>query len=840
VKPLIRSLTGLIGLALFGYLFVFYVAEATKVWNAQRSGMMQSNLRNSNDSTYMFDTIDLRDFPEPPVPRAGDTLVTVADSAVTQDIVLRHLISPVPPGTEVRVSFRQDGHELFGSIRFTRLDTHEVLLTWILQGIRFLTTLLFVSVALWAFFKRPDSPGVRTLALFSFAMAAFLIASVQVMNDSFATFHIPFLPVIRDILDSFATLFGAFWLNLALLFPRPHRFLQKRPVLAYLLCYLPVVLLFAVYGVGRWLSHAARADLARVVLVVLALQILTGFLVLATGYRRNDDRVERRQIRLVLWGTGSALVALVALIVAFWVFHAWFAASATRSLVAVNIAFLGLLLSPASFAYAFNRYRLLEVEGKLRRGTRYMAAFVAIIGLIVGFGFVVGVILRGFLGETAGNLTLFLSVLAAFGILPLLKQAQRSLERVFYPERQRLRQLIHDFLTSAASLADKQAFWIQLEERLRDGLMVEGVYPVLRSGADGRFLLRDQQVTPFCTESALVARLERDQRPLMMDEAVASRVVRMSGDESEWIARHRIALVLPLVTRGSLIGFIGLGMKTEREDYAPEELRILDSLTTQVAVATENIRLLEENVDKRRLEEQLQMARRIQHGFLPRQIPPAPGLEVAASTRFCLEVAGDYYDIIPLPGGETVLAVGDVSGKGAGAALLMANLQASLRTAVGVGAPLSEVVGRINELIVSNTPPEDYITFFAAVFDPQKRILTYVNAGHNPPLLRHQDGKIECLDVGGLILGMMCDVHYEQATVSLTSGDLLLCYTDGVSEAMNGREEEFGEARIRNFLKHHSDLFPSDFLARLEQEVLTFHENAALEDDFTLLLARVH
>ena len=139
----------------------------------------------------------------------------------------------------------------------------------------------------------------------------------------------------------------------------------------------------------------------------------------------------------------------------------------------------------------------------------------------------------------------------------------------------------------------------------------------------------------------------------------------------------------------------------------PRSLRILDSLTTQVAVATENIRLLEENVGKRRLDEQMQMARRIQQGFLPRQIPDTPGLVVAATTRFCLEVAGDYYDIISLPSGETVLAVGDVSGKGAGAAMLYGGTGGVVRTAVGVGVPgpLADVVGRINDLICGNTPP---------------------------------------------------------------------------------------------------------------------------------------
>jgi phosphoserine phosphatase RsbU/P len=839
VRQIYKSLTGLIGLALFAYLFIYYAAEFSKVWNEQKSGTIHSATSRLNDSLEVFTRVDLRDFPEPPVPQKGDTLIALFDSAVTPDIVRRYLNSPVPPGTEIPFTFLQDGHELHGVLRMTPNDPHEILLVWILQALRFLTTLLFVSVALWAFFKQPDSAAVRTLALYSFAMASFLIASVRVSDDNFASFQIPFVAIVREILDNFSTFFSAFWLNLVFLFPRPLPLIRRRPVFAYLLCYLPTLVVFLVYVTMRLLGHQPDQNFGRIVLVIMTAQILSGLLVLATRYVHSEERIEKRQIRLVLWGTGASLAALMVTIGMLFIFPTWFTSDTTRILVAVNLAFIGLLFSPTSFVYAFNRYRLLEVEGKLRRGTRYIAAFVGMIGLIVAFGFLVGWILKRFLGDAGGNLALFLSVLAAFGVLPLLRGAQRFLERAFYPERQRLRQLIADFLTSAGSLADKHAFWAQLEARLCDGLMVEGVYPVLHAGHNGGYLLRDHQATPFHAESELLARLQRDQRPMMVDELIASRVVRLSAEESEWITDRRVALILPLVTHGRLIGFLGLGMKTEREDYAAEELRILDSLTTQVAIATENIRLLEENVDKRRLDEQMQMARRIQQGFLPRQIPDTPGLTVAAITRFCLEVAGDYYDIISLPTGETVLAVGDVSGKGAGAAMLMANLQASLRTAVGVGIPLSNVVARINDLICGNTPPEDYITFFVGIFDPHHRRLTYVNAGHNPPLLRRVNGTIETLYTGGIILGMMCDVLYEQGTVELRPGDQLLLYTDGVSEAMNAADEEFGEARICSFLERNHRHTPGDALTLLEHDVLEFHGSAALEDDFTLLFTRV-
>ena len=213
-------------------------------------------------------------------------------------------------------------------------------------------------------------------------------------------------------------------------------------------------------------------------------------------------------------------------------------------------------------------------------------------------------------------------------------------------------------------------------------------------------------------------------------------------------------------------------------------------------------------------------------------------MEIAAASRFCLEVAGDYFDVIPLDDRQTVLAVGDVSGKGAGAALLMANLQASLRTAVGMGSALTDVVARVNDLIYRNTPPEQYITFFVGVYDAHTCALTYVNAGHNPPILVRSNGDTQRLDAGGVILGFLPGMHYEQDTVELAPGDMLVMYTDGVSEAMNANEEEFGEDRIFQSVCHRRQEPVAQILASLEASVVTYRGDNPFEDDFTLLILR--
>ncbi len=839
LKTVIKYFTGLIGVVLFAYVLVFFAAEATKVRIWQKSGTVSSATHMMEDSSLTFSRVDSIDFVSSslPIPVVGDTILSINDSTATRARMRAYFASPSPPWTVVPIEFLHDGQVFRTEIRTRAPPYGEFLLVAVIQLLRFLISFLFTAVGLWAFFKQPNSAGVRALALFSFAMAGFMITSVRIIPAQFAAFQIPLGDIALNVYDFFSSFFSAFWLNLVFLFPRPSRFILKRPITAYLICYGPVVILSA-YALVVLLTQI-EIQIGYWVLLVMGLHVLAGLVLLVVRYKRTEERLEKRQIRMVLWGSGTGLGLLFLLILLVIVVQGWFIADPQRVLVMINVVFLGLLLIPISFVYAFGRYRLLEVEASLRRGTRYVISIGLLAALAAGAGFALSMFLKRQLGEGGSTLAIFVVIIIAGGAIPLLRRMKTSLERLFYPERQHLRQMILDFLQQIATLPDKQSFWIQLETRLRNGLMVDGVYPAMRSQEGDCFLLQDSDPIPFRHDSSLVQRLELEQRPMMVDEAFAGGVVRFTDEEIGWLKSNRIALILPLIAHGHLIGFIGLGIKTQREDYAAEELQILDTLAPQVAVASENIRLLEENVDKRRLEEQLQMARRIQNGFLPHELPPTPGLVVAARNRFCLEVAGDYYDVIPLENGETVLAVADVSGKGAGAALLMANLQASLRTAVGVGTQLAGIVARINDLIHRNTPVEEYITFFAGAFDPKTYEFTYVNAGHNPPFLLRRDGSVKCLDKGGLILGTIPGVPYEQETVKLEPGEMLLMYTDGVSEAMNETEEEFSDERVAKLLQEHATLSPQELLAKLEVDVIDFSGSNEFEDDFTLLAARI-
>jgi sigma-B regulation protein RsbU (phosphoserine phosphatase) len=281
-----------------------------------------------------------------------------------------------------------------------------------------------------------------------------------------------------------------------------------------------------------------------------------------------------------------------------------------------------------------------------------------------------------------------------------------------------------------------------------------------------------------------------------------------------------------------------LGRKAEGDDYTHHEMDLLRSLASQIGMAAENLQLLGDRLERQRLEDQLSVARRIQEGLLPATLD-VPGCEVAARIRFCLEVAGDFYDCVPLRDGRVLLAIGDVAGKGVGAALLMANVQASLRAIKNTGISLTDTAAEINAIVHQNTPPHLFITLFVGIYDPRSRHLTCVNAGHNPPLLRSANGQVQHLSVGGLLLGVREETEYQQEAVLLHPGDLVVMYTDGVTEARDALGDQFGVERLAGMLPLFARLSLDEALDRLEDEVRRFTGRPDMEDDFTLLVLRV-
>ncbi len=249
--------------------------------------------------------------------------------------------------------------------------------------------------------------------------------------------------------------------------------------------------------------------------------------------------------------------------------------------------------------------------------------------------------------------------------------------------------------------------------------------------------------------------------------------------------------------------------------------------------------LNDEVAAKQRLAQELQVARDIQKRLLPSFCPLVPGFELAADWRSALEVSGDFYDFVPLAGSTLGLLIADVSGKGVPAALFMALSRSLVRSGViGASSP-SEGLRRANTWIIKDAQSDMFVTLFYGVLDPAARTLTYANAGHNRPLLyRAYTGAIEPLAAKGIALGMLPEIELEERQVTMAPGDLLVLYTDGVTEAINEHEEAFGEERLTQVVRQHHDLEAKEVITQIRAAMRAFTGERPRFDDATLVVLK--
>lgn len=325
-------------------------------------------------------------------------------------------------------------------------------------------------------------------------------------------------------------------------------------------------------------------------------------------------------------------------------------------------------------------------------------------------------------------------------------------------------------------------------------------------------------------------------------DAVGSEVVIPNDemlDKHSWVKNSRIAALISVSFQNEKVAVIGVGERANKIPFSENDFNFLKSLSNLAVISIQKTYFLDDRIDKERMEEELSIAKSIQEGLLPDPIPQIEGIDLAAKTISSREVGGDYFDIAKTPDGNTIFSIADVTGKGVPAALLMANLQSMLHVLLPVDISLAEATDRINSIIFKNTPSDKFITFFWAKYVSAHKLLRYVNAGHNPPLLlRHHSEEFESLTQGGLLLGAMDSfMPYVQAEIQLNPNDILVCYTDGAEEAMNkdDEDEEYGVTRLKECIKRNRSKKSEEILEAIVEDVKQ-HSGNNLTDDLTLLI----
>ena len=404
--------------------------------------------------------------------------------------------------------------------------------------------------------------------------------------------------------------------------------------------------------------------------------------------------------------------------------------------------------------------------------------------------------------------------------------------------------ILNDIATAISSTLDVQEVIDLIVKKCLKHLKVEqGAVMLINEEDKNNPIVTIERIFDKSSEEHLPMRLNtqltgwmmKNQKPLLSNSLANDE--RFTLNEKD-ISTIESLLAVPLYLKGKMIGLLTVFNKRGEEGFSEDDKRLLTIIAAQSAQVIDSARLYKEELEYLKVQEDMNMAAQIQQNLLPKKIPEIQGYEAGGVSIPAKNVGGDYYDFIPTQSGNVAFCLGDVSGKGTAAALLMANLQATLRGQTLACTCARDCLDRSNNLLFQSTDSEKYATLFYGILDPAQHSLAFTNAGHNYPFLLSSDGKVERLKTIGIPLGFLEDFEFSEHTVPFNIGDVLVLFSDGISEAMNKHEEEFEEERILQVIKSNMDQSPHQMIENLISSVREHADGEEQSDDMTLLVIK--
>jgi sigma-B regulation protein RsbU (phosphoserine phosphatase) len=721
-----------------------------------------------------------------------------------------------------------------------------------------------------------------------------------------------------------------------LTFPEPSPLIRRFPrfqvylYVPYLVSFVPyaaVILLTGTRPDETTLAGRVFGLLGQAGSMFIPLYVAGGLLSLLVNYKQAD-RTSKRKMRVIVAGSIAGFLPALLCVAAIQVFDLPKTNPALLEWCGLAALF-AFPLFPLSFAYAIVRHQVIPVRLMLRRGVRYVfvsqgsivleivAVFLSLAFLLYSFFAYLNTTSGLEIGVISGVVSI---VVWEFTGLLHRRVIAPAIDRRFFRQAYNAQQVLSELGIAMRSLTDISEMGRLVCSKVQDALHTENITILVEESESGDFVpitfwtpdgsrpVDRNLVLPadgYCAE-----RLKAYQAPLLVDHrdqrswtrymiASAEKGARANRIEQETLKAANTAMLVPIASKDRLQGIIELGRRLSDLPFSREDKQLLSAVASQMALSIENSQLVRRMAEEERLRHELDVAAQVQRRLFP-ETPELETLELWGVCHPARGVGGDYYDFLSFDDGRIGLAVADVAGKGISAALLMSIVQASLRSqAPSVDGKLTDLVASMNSLLFRSTGPNGYATFFYAQFDERSKRLTYVNAGHNPPILVRSSASVEsarlgagseaelqetkglalaassiagqgrrvsserveeneehaekarefeldqleeCISplvTGGMVIGLFEDCKYEQETIQLGSGDLIVAYTDGVTEAMNPNTEEFGEARLRKVVATSGHLSAEDLSHVIIQAVHEWRANLEQHDDLTLVIMKV-
>ncbi|HVP07153.1 MAG TPA: GAF domain-containing SpoIIE family protein phosphatase [Candidatus Acidoferrum sp.] len=543
------------------------------------------------------------------------------------------------------------------------------------------------------------------------------------------------------------------------------------------------------------------------------------------------------QTKTVLWGVRLGLGAFV-LATLIALLRVRFLPEQTGPVLIMA----GVVVGSVLFAIAIIRFQFLDVQSIFRQSFIYTLASAVLVGVYVVLGLQSKQLLTPLFGERAETVSYVFMIFALLLFQPISSWLDNIIRSMFIRTRTDYRNIIERFSRQVISIFEPERLRRTCEETLKTALLVEDVYFVIYDYSIGEYALLPSDQT---SERKVIDREDLMLRGINLLDAPTHYSLLSDYEEGSALAEqlkgHKVKLIVPMKDAEHLLGFLALTSKAAGYRYSAEDFNLLGVLANQMVTSLTNARLYVESLERLRLQEEVNMARQIQLDLLPSTPPQLPCLTICASSIPSRTVGGDFYDFVPIDDGARLgIVIADASGKGMPAALMMAQMQAMIRSEVHNGNSISTMLKNVNQQVVQTTSAEKFVTLFYGELNTQDGLFSFSNAGHNYPILVRAGGAIELLETGGPIIGAFPDIHYTSETVQLNPDDMLFFFTDGLSEAMDAQGKEYGEERVREFVSRRHNEDPQTLVDTLLNDMRAHDPSWPPQDDTTIIALKMH
>ena len=635
----------------------------------------------------------------------------------------------------------------------------------------------------------------------------------------------------------FLPLFVHFFLT----YPIKYEFKNRKKLLTFL--YFFVIFVNSFFLIFRGYNNNTFVTIVRIVIPILYL--CAGIILFIVSYNKLKETNLRKPLSIILYGFLLGGIGFAYTIFAGIYFRYAFL---VNPIVFSPIALV--LAIPMSIGYSIFKYRILDTVFIIKKGLVFGIITAFIVGLYLLLVLVLDSILSQFMPQNKQMLTIALIIIVTFSFDFVNKKAKEFVDKQFYRERYNYRKSLLLFSEELPYLDNMRKVIEKIGTSVKETMGIdhlnvwfkdEDYYKILKGESELKSGKENVIHKGEAYNEAFSALFNNNKEPKLLND-IYLRELDLSEEHKDIIRKETFVLSIPIFIKDNLIGAMNFGEKPSGKAYSEEDIDLLKTLASQAVISFENSRLQKEKISKQKIEEELQIARKIQMGLLPQSINTIEGMEISGFYNPAKIIGGDFYDVIKLSESKMLVIVADVSGKGIPAALYMSKVQAMIQFAAKIFQTPKEILIEVNKQIHQKIDRKSFITTIIALFDLEKMTVRICRAGHNP-VIYSVNGKLNLLKNKGMGLGLesekFFDDYLEETEINISPDNMFVFYSDGLTEAMNKNREEFGTDKMIDIIYDNRQFACSLIQKEIITSVDNFRGSAEQNDDITLVVTKI-